>query len=313
MANHLIAVDSGKYATKAAYYDKSSKIRTLKFRSKMDPTDEDKPNDPQSCVVEYDGIKVIIGDEAETVDYDRSKAKDVHKLSTYAAIGQIVNNGDTVNLVIGCPLSIYNNVADRSDYKTFMTGGGDIKMRINGIDKHFKINNVLICPEGSGIIYRNPVQYKTSTIGIIDIGGLNTNCCVYKSLIPIKSTSFTTELGANVLKTDLKHRINSEYKEANLPDYLMDDVLQRGCIKSHPEDSKPVITEYVANHLKKIMQECNKKGWDIRNIDILFVGGGSFLLKDEIKKQVPDAVISDSAEYDNAIGFLMIGGVKYGS
>lgn len=312
MANKIIAVDSGKYATKAAYYDKSGKIRTLKFRTKMDPTSEDMPSDSKSCVVEYKGNKYILGEEAETVDFNRSKARDVHKIATYAAVGQIVKNGDVVNLIIGCPLSIYNNVEDRTEYKEFMFNGGDVKVKINGEDKQFQIENVLVCPEGSGVIYRNPSLYKDSTIGIIDIGGLNTNCCVYKSLTPIKSTSFTTELGANVLKSGLKHRLNGEYKEANIPDYLMDDILVKGFIKSHPEDSKPVIREYVDSHLKKIMQECNKKGWDINNIDILFVGGGSFLFRNNIEKQVMDAGISKEADLDNVIGFLTIGGAKYG-
>lgn len=307
----IVSVDSGKYATKALL-KKEENNKKISFRTKMDHTLEDKASDGRSCVFEYAGEKVLIGEEAETADYDKSKAKNIHKFSTYAAIAQLVEDGDEVNLAIGCPLSIYNNVEERKAYKQFMIDKGKILVTVNGKSKSFTIANTIVCPEGSGIIYKNPTKYKNSLVGIIDIGGLNSNCCIYDRLTPVKSTCVTTNLGANIMRNELKQKLNSAFPEVNLNDWQMEDIIQKGYIKSRKEESAVIISEFLQKHVNAILQECVKKGWDINNIDLIFVGGGSKLFESEIKKMIPDATISESAEWDNVEGFAELGAVKYG-
>ena len=307
----LVSVDSGKYATKALIKN-GDVSRKISFRTKMDETLEDKSSDARSCVFEYNGQRFLIGEEAETADYDKSKAKDIHKYSTYAAIAQLVEDGDTVGLAIGCPLSIYHNVEERKAYRDFMVAPGKISVILNGKSKSFTVDKVFVCPEGSGIIYKNPVKYKNSLVGIIDIGGLNSNCCIYDKLTPVKSTSVTTNLGANIMRNELKQKLNSAFPEVNLNDWQMEDVIQKGYIKSRKEESERIISEFLQRHVNAILQECVKKGWDLKNIDLIFVGGGSKLFEQEIKKMIPDAEISPSAEWDNVEGFAELGVAKYG-
>lgn len=306
-----VAVDSGKYDTKACLKQKDGRVEKIRFRTKMDDTLEEKSSDARSCVLEYDGRKVIIGEEAETADYTKSKAKDIHKLSTYAAIAQLVDDGDEVNLIIGCPLSIYMNVEERDAYKKFMIDEGSAVVVLNGKTKRFTIKNVIVCPEGSGIIYKNPNRYKDSLIGIIDIGGLNSNNCVYDRLTPIKSTSFTTNLGANIMRNELRQTLNSAFPEVNIQEWQIEDIIRKGHIKSRKKESAEIISEFLQGHVNNILQECVKKGWDIDNIDLTFVGGGSKLFENEIKNIVPDAVISETAEWDNVEGFLAVGVLHY--
>lgn len=308
----FIAVDSGKYATKACLKETVDKNKKIKFRTKMDETKEESATNATSCIFEYEGEKYLIGDEAETVDFEKSKAKNIHKYSTYAAIAQLVEDGDTVGIGIGCPLSIYNNKEERTAYKNFMINKGKTTVIINGKSKTFEIDKVFVFAEGSGFIYKNATQYKDRLIGIIDIGGLNSNNCIYKDLLPIKSTSFTTNLGCNVLRNELKQKLNSAFSEVNLNDWQMEDIIKKGYIKSHKEESQKLISDYLKKHVDEILQECVKKGWDIKNIDLVFVGGGSKLLEKEIKEVIPDAVISENAEWDNVEGFAEIGALKYG-
>ena len=307
----IISVDSGKYDTKACLKLKDGKVEKIRFRTKMDDTLEEKASDARSCVLEYNGRKVIIGEEAETADYTKSKAKDIHKLSTYAAIAQLVSDGDEVGLIIGCPLSIYMNVEERKAYKEFMIDEGSATVVLNGRTKSFTIKNVIVCPEGSGIIYKNPNKYKDSLVGIVDIGGLNSNNCVYDRLTPIKSSSFTTNLGANIMRNELRQALNSAFPEVNLQEWQIEDIIRKGYIKSRREESSEIISDFLQKHVNNILQECVKKGWDIDNIDLTFVGGGSKLFEKEIKKIVSDAVISENAEWDNAEGFLEVGVLYY--
>ncbi len=303
----IIGVDSGKYATKVLLYSPTGAHKKFSFRTKMDETQEDKSQGSKSCVLEYKGQKVLIGDEAETADYDKSKAKGIHKLATYAAIAQSVENGDHVILACGCPLAIFNNVEERKSYKEFMWDKGEIALKINGKDKSFTIDNVVVCPEGSGIIYKNPAKFKNVLVAIIDIGGLNTNCCIYDRLTPVKSTAFTTNLGANVMRNELKQKLNSVFKDANINDWQMEDIIRKGYIKSNKEESSVIIDEFLQKHVAAIMQECTKKGWDIKNIDFIFTGGGALQFEREIKRIIPDAVIGEDADWENVQGFAEVG------
>lgn len=305
----VIAVDSGKFATKAVRKNASGTMKSILFRTKMDATEEEKASDKRSCVIEYQGKRWMIGESAEKVDYEKNKAKLVHKLCTYAAIAQLLDGENNANVVlaIGCPLSIFVNVDEREKYKEFFAGESDIAVKINGVLKTFHIDDVVICPESSGIIFKNSAEYKNRLIGIIDIGGLNTNCCVYNRLSPIKSTSFTTNLGSNIMMNDLKQKINSEFVDANIQDWQIESVVKDGYIKSHKSESSELIKNFFEKHMKDILAECERKGWDLKNIDIVFTGGGSKLLAKNITDSLPDAVISKSAQLDNVEGFYIIG------
>lgn len=313
MSKKIVAVDSGKYATKAKLKgDGNEADRRIAFRTKMDPTQEDKASDGYSCVFEYEGKRYLIGREAETANYETSKAKDIHKYSTYAAIAQLVNDGDSVQLAIGCPLSVYFNVDERKAYRKFMVETGDINVILDGKSKTFNISDAFVCAEGSGILWKNPGKYKNSLVGIIDIGGLNSNFCIYDKLAPVKSSYGTTNLGANIMRNELRQKLNSAFKDVNIQEWQIEDILSKGFIKSNKEESAVIISEFLQAHILKILEECKKKGWDINNIDLIFVGGGSKLFESEIKKLIPDAEISEDAEWDNVDGFAALAGVKYG-
>lgn len=302
----IIAIDPGKYATKGMTMNGEDRKRIM-FRTKMDDTSEEKAGDNKSCVVKYNGDQVVIGESAETIDYDKSKTKKIHKLAAYTAIAKLSNNNEDITLVVGCPLSIFNNVEERESYKEYMKGEGLINISLDGVKRTFNIVDVIACPESSGIIFKSVNKYKDKLIAVIDIGGLNTNCCIYDELLPVRSTSFTTNLGANILRNDLKQHLNSVFPEANLQDFQMEHIIRDGFIKSNKEESKEVIKTFLQRHINSVIDEAKRKGWDIRNIDFIFVGGGSKLLENEIKNVIPDAEISETAEWDNVEGFYEIG------
>jgi plasmid segregation protein ParM len=305
----VIAVDSGKYATKAVRRLSSGETKKIMFRTKMDSTNEVRTSDRKSCVALYEGNRYMIGESAETVDYEKSKAKDLHKICAYVAVGKLLNENEReVVLAIGCPLSIFSNVEERNKYREYFLGDGKVTISINEEEVEFTIKNVVVCPESSGIIFGNHKKYKDKMIGVIDIGGLNTNCAVYNRLNPIKSTMFTTNLGANILTNELKQTLNSTFPEANIQDWQMENIIADGFIKSHKEESALLIAKFFEGHMRNILDECKRKGWDLNNLDLVFVGGGSKLLEREIREFTsPETVISETAEWDNSEGFLVVG------
>ena len=59
--------------------------------------------------------------------------------------------------------------------------------------------------------------------------------------------------------------------------------------------------------MSKIIGACQEAGWNVRSMLMIFTGGTSLLLKDEIVRQVPGVCaedITDQIRYANVLGYL---------
>lgn len=305
MAKRIIAGDSGKFNTKAVVKTKEGKIERVMFRTKMDETDESKTVYENTFAVNFKGQRYLLGDKAETVDYDTSKAKELHKIALFTAIAQLVNDNDTITLFAGCPLNIFKNIEARKKYEEYLRQDKKVTIEVNEQKKTFIIEEVIACPESSGIIFKEP-HLGDKVVVVVDIGGLNTNACVYDGGDPILSTAFTLNEGANVLTNNIRLKLN-EKLGLNIQDFQMQQILRDGFVKPHIGESKEIIQSMLQEHIDTIITELKKKNYDINTLDFVFVGGGSLLLQKQILQFIPDAVISKNAVWDNVEGFLVLG------
>lgn len=115
----FIAVDSGKYATKAITIKADGTEKILVFRTKMEETIK-KEAQGKSYIVTFRGKKYIIGEQAETNSAKSSKAEELHKICTYTALHQLVNSGEELVVALGCPLATYENPESREAYRRYM-------------------------------------------------------------------------------------------------------------------------------------------------------------------------------------------------
>ena len=67
--------------------------------------------------------------------------------------------------------------------------------RFQGV-RHPATANPEVLPESSGVIYLEQELCEKAAVGVIDIGGLNVNCCVYNKTVPVLSVirNFTYSL-----------------------------------------------------------------------------------------------------------------------
>ena len=308
MTVQTLSVDSGKYATKACTLRSSGNIETLKFLTRMD-AEKENLGDAESYSVIYEGSKYLIGRQASSWDPNRTKKSEIHKISTYTAIGNLVGNGDHVNIGIGCPLSIYMNPASRKAYKEYLVPHGkQVNITINRKNTSFIIKRSFVFPESSGVIYLNKKEYESDTVGVVDIGGLNANCCIYENLIPRADVNsmFTLDEGGHILTNRIKAELESNC-DVSLSDILMNKILKDGFMHSDPEKSSEIIKRCKQDHVMKIFNECKKNGWPLENMKIIFIGGTSSLLSDEIDQIFPWVDLQNCmnyGDYANAQGFL---------
>ncbi len=298
------AIDSGKFATKAVA-ELPTGVKRTSFRTKMDLTEEKFTSSNDSFVVVSNGKRVLLGKKAETVDYDTTKQKELHRIAIYTAIGQLVENGDQVRLAVGCPMNLFTDVSQREEFANFIAENKDVSILVNNNPFSFSIESITILPESAGTIFKNWDAYKDKLVGVIDIGGLNINACVYDRGDYLDSTVFTINKGANILMNELKGKLNKEFG-CNLQDFQMEHIIKDGFIKKDPEKSKEFISKFLRNYVESIIKIAIQNNWDVDNMDLVFVGGGSLVLSKEIKQVMPDVEISKNAVWDNAEGFLEV-------
>ena len=293
----LIAVDAGKHTTKAI-----GTVRTC-FRTKVDAHyDFGKVITGNNCEVEYEGNRYLIGEDAAESDYDTTKLKDIHRLSIYTAIALLAED-DNVQLATGCPITEFFNSESREKYRQFLHSNKPIAIKVNGVNKRFTITDINIFPESIGVVYREPEAYINKLVGIIDIGGLNSSGAVYERLNPRKDTIFTISEGGNMLNAKITRELNvktgGNYHDYEIP-YLM---------TSNDKEIKNVIDNIMRTHIAKIIETTKRYDWNTNRLSLIFTGGGSLLLEKYIKEQIPDAVISKDAVWDNVQGFYNMEGL----
>jgi len=303
----FIAVDTGKFATKAVTLRGDGSERFITFRTKSEETQRSEAQG-KSYIVEYKGKRYLVGEQAEVSSAKLTKAEDIHRISTYTAIHQLSSGDDTVVVAIGCPLSVFENPESKEAYKKYMFPDRQIEIKVNETTKKLTILSVIVFPESSGIIYLDR-KYESMSAGIIDIGGLNVNACVYNKTMPIISTLFTENLGSNVLAQNLKNALATKYGE-DIPQWMMEDILRDGYVVDNMsssgirEGSKEFIADFKKKHIESIIKKCEANGWNLRLTRLVFTGGTSELLRNEILQVIPGAIICEEPEKVNVRGFL---------
>jgi len=310
----VITVDPGKYATKSVT-GKDGNGKRVCFRTKTFKLREGVDLDIQgnSFKIGYDGETYILGDQGEEVNYSVNKATINHKLATYTAITQLLDNNNSVKLVLGCPTSIYKNKEMREEYKNYILNGGLVDITVNNKNYRFDIENILILPEGYGIVFLEPEIFKNNRVAVVDLGGLNCNFAVYDNLIPEISSMFTSNLGSNELETTLINELNIKYGMSFTSSDIQ-HIIKQGGVKVKGEidrESTRIINTILEQYMVKLIQEVKKNNFNLELMDVVFTGGTSLFLEKKIKEYLPHAIIPKNPQWANVIGFHKFGRLKY--
>lgn len=320
MGERYIAVDCGKAETKVSVRVNSdntivsSSFATRVVERGINGNEFDDLYDFGSgyFAVEYDGKQFAVGnyvsEESGSTSMLDSKKDMIHKVATLTAIASVVNNGDTVRAVIGCPIKLYKNQENRKEYLEELLPKGKVEIRVNGRDKSFFIASAGVLPESTGAAIMFGEHFDKKAVGIIDIGGLNVNCCVYRDHRLLPETSFTEKHGRKVLLEKFRDVIEAK-EDCEFRTYEIEQFLEQGYITNtrdskKEEESKGFIRDFLRHHLMAILKTCSEHGWSLDRMDLIFIGGGSAMLSSYIREMLPKAYIPKDPEFVNAEGFL---------
>lgn len=315
LRNKIISVDPGKFATKAVTGEEGDGKR-IEFRTKALKLRDDVGFDLQgkSYKVKFEGETHILGDQGEEVEYSTDKATINHKLATYTAISQLIGDAKKIDLVIGCPTSIYKNESFRERYKDYIFNDGAVSLSVNDKKISFEIDRILVLPEGVGIVFLEPDLFKGNRVAIGDLGGLNMNFAIYNNLVPEISSMFTCNLGSNEIENSLMSDLGVRYGES-FTSYDIQQIIKQGGVKVKgqidPISSK-ILDSTLDQYMAKVIQETKKNNYKLDKMDVCFVGGTSEFVSNKIKEQLPHAYIPKNSQWANAIGGNKVGVLKFG-
>lgn len=323
----FVAIDSGKYATKVAVYNKESdSVKMFKFRTKIgDGFFADDALEKSTVIMEYDGKVYKVGNGAvEQADLVTSKMNDIHKLCvlTALAISASSNEVDDIHVAVGIPVKEWENVEKRVAYKKFILPEGEISVKLMQtsdtppVEKKFRIASRHVYPESQGALFLTKVAPLASdTVAVLDIGNLNINCTCWTNKELDHESSLTDELGGNILISGLAQELSSEFSRCN-ENYvakLLRGPKEERMLKPNRKNpevekrSKDLIDKFLLNHVKEIKRKCDAKHWSLDYMTLVFIGGTSDLLRDEIKKVFGnEAYIPRNPEFANVAGFLRV-------
>ncbi len=304
-----IQIDAGMYGTKATCGEEKFYCRTLVAPIDQCATDN-------GYKVEYCGHTYMVSEESIPTNYDYDKKRLENKIVTYLAIAQFIEKeNEKVNVIIGMPLEHWLDRQRRLEFENYFKSNC-IKLKItkNGATKEvsFAINNIKAFPETMGHLYlpTNQEKYKDVTVAILDCGGCNFQGAIYRNMVPIKETCFTSNKGINFYLDEVKRAINNKFG-TNYQNYQIDDLIKYGAIN----DDKGLIAEEIKKVTRAffmgVLREARSRNWMIEGLPIVVTGGGSCYFVEVINELLHKATISENGVWDNVNGFSEIGGIIY--
>ncbi|MDA3732055.1 ParM/StbA family protein [Niameybacter massiliensis] len=304
----IIAVDAGKYATKALAASGDKVLFRTKSTQLTASLDIEATGNSNKVIYEDDTY--IIGEQGEQIDYGLEKNTLLHKMAIYTAAYRLGCKGE-IAAVIGCPTNIYLSKENRKAFQDNIKQKPK-KFVVDGKLQNIDFKRVLIMPESSGVVYTNKELFIGKRVGVIDLGGRNMNFGIYDNLVPQPNSMMTTNQGSMHIEAMIKREFEARYRRGLAPRDIENIILNGGIKyqgKFEPESKKALSKIYKA-YVEEVIADL-KKEFPLDLMDIVVTGGTSILVKEALQEVVPHAQTVEETQWTNVAGFLEIGKVKF--
>ena len=307
----VLVVDCGKLETKVIVRNPDGSVVKRKFPTKIAEANEltavNKGMAKDLHIVEYEGRTYSVGDPEGTTSDSNSKKDMVHKIVTLAAIAMNVNMSDSVKVAIGCPLSVFMDPELREEYMDYILPKGQVEITVDGNEKRFYISYRMCLAESLGAMYMFPERFRSSVVGVVDVGGLNINCSYFNSMKLVADSCFTDKYGMRHILGKVRSRLNQAL-DVQLKMFEVEHFVNGDYSYVSEADAariREIVDAEFEKNLLDIEKACKENSWNMSLCRLIFIGGTSQVLKERIVERYGDRVfIPDGSEYVNAEGFM---------
>ena len=240
----------------------------------------------------YNNKSYIVGEEAGDYDYSFTKNNEHHKIMLYYCLAKHVEDLQFFDLIIGCPLSTYLNKKEQEKYiKSIQNNGEPINIIYNNEEKTIIITSITMVPESIGGYLNDYSISKNEIRGVVDIGGLNLNAAIYNMGKPIREKMITLNLGIHVLLKNIQQAVLRE-REQMINLYMCKHLLMTSSFNGDFE-LEDIFNKECEKFVINIKNTLIKNDWEINQLTMRFIGGGSIALSKYIKKEFANSQIEE--------------------
>ena len=324
----FIAIDSGKFATKVAEYNKKlDVVKKYSIRTKVSEGDfRDDAIEKNTYIAEIDGVVYKVGNGArgQGAELITDKKTETHRICVLTVLAMMAssNEKDTINVAIGLPANEWANVSKRMDFKDYILPEGEISVKLKRdsksevVTKTFTIGRRYVYPESIGGLFADEMYgmiTPTSIVGVIDLGNLNLNASYWQGVELIMDKSITADLGGALLIQELAQELSSHITPTE--EMIAANILKSeekmlpvgfGITKEQAEESKALVKRVLLEHAKEIKRQCNSRKWSLDLMRVVAIGGTSKDIEAELKEVFSNILVLPNSEYCNVLAFLRI-------
>lgn len=195
-----------------------------------------------------------------------------------------INKITDIVLGVGLPVSHYKKATIESliaYYRKYMENG--IVFSYDDYQFNFVLKGISVYPQGgaAAMCKQNKIAKTFSTYYVCDIGGYTVDVAQFKNGVPCKDT-FSLEMGIITLYDKI---VDNVLKDQNV--HVDHDIIAsvlNGEATILKEDTLSLIKEMAFKHANDILNSLRQHGVMFDSYPVLFVGGGSILLRPYLLK-----------------------------
>lgn len=298
----LISIDHGNYAIKTVNH---TFVSGLVEHTVKPPMTED--------IMEYKGSYWTLSGKRLNYMKDKTQDERFFILSLFAIAKELESSGlyspiENIDLAVGLPPEHYGVLKEK--FADYFRRTETIKFTYKDKPYNVIINNVMVFPQAyAAVVPHSSLVMNELRVFIVDIGGYTTDVLLLRNGKPDLQFCRSFETGIITMNSEIVRKVGTLY-DMRIEDEHISAVLG-GKETILPSKVKETITKATRLHAKDILDNLREHQVDLRSNPVIFIGGGSRLLRSflENSPMVAKSHFIDSPNA-NAIGYKLLGQKK---
>ena len=266
-------------------------------------------------------------DDTRFKEYPRSP---LNRVLVHHALRKAGFGGKNVSIATGLPVSYYYLADGRVNEALIEGKRENLRKEVTcGNAPMAKIVRNIVATEAiaayvdqlmdmKGEESKDYAELNASMVGVIDIGGKTTDCAVvYPGGNQVDTErSGSNDVGVLMLYSAVESRLRSQLDLDNVPLRLVEDAIRTGTVKISGEitDVAEMVKREKEHLAEQIMAGVRAKIGSGKDLDsVLFVGGGTIVMRDQLQSYFKHARFVKNPEFANARGMFKIAKYVFGN
>ena len=316
-----VGIDDGYAFTKLALLD--GRLLAIPSRARVGRSAVTWVHQAQQSIFEYEteGTIYSVGSvDGEPTHFEGYPFSGMNRAIVQHAMQQAGLGGHSLHAVSGLPVSAFYLRDGSQRHKTQEKKRHSLKQPVQPIDGSLSAaiafhevipealaawyDTVILEQEGKASIDEQAVSVP---MAIVDIGGRTTDYVVVKDQAIIHGSSGSLQCGMLDVKQLVANGIQERFDLETLGEQLIAQAVEKQVVRLHGKDYDitPLVKSAKRQVVERIHAETRRQlGLGVELDRILFVGGGTVALSEDIANWFPNQAIAEHPAFANARGML---------